>query len=196
MLLNLGEFMAYVAPLGVLSVLLARHAMGYKVAPTMLGIAIALAVSFIPDVSAFFFGYSRQWTHLYPAPQIAIMMVALTTSKEFRVMAVATLAVLAILSGLSGPWSDPEIIVRVAGGLAVAVVLWGKRGLGRTRAAMLIYFGVGALFQLAYVFTLPNFEAFLVAWFGYQVCRFTGIGMMLSHVLQYEGKRRLAVVRI
>lgn len=158
-------------------------------------VALALAVSVVPDVLSYFLGGTWQMMHVYPVVQLSLLIVALSSRKIFRIVAVGGIVVAAVLSAIQGPLDFPEVVISVGGPLFVCLLVWPKSELGRVRTALLVYFGLGSVFLATFPLFFSNLSVFLIVWLGYQACRMAGLGLMVSHVLQRQPERNLSLVR-
>lgn len=107
---------------------------------------------------------------VYPVSQAAIVgAVLLDRSDAIRLALV--LSVVGMVSVLWRGVSGPDVLLRTVAWGAVVGVAWQYRAIGRTRLALLVYFGVGLVAWYVYVFA-PSWWT----WGGYQAVRALGIG--------------------
>ncbi len=185
----------YAVPLLALCV---AHLTGRRFDGAVWIIAWAIFVSFVANVVGFYYrDLTWQMTHYYPALQISLVVVALSSRRAFQVWAVSYVVMLAALSVSQIQPDSPEVVVRVGAATVVCLLADQNLSVGKIQTALLIYFGVGPAFQFLYLFIPATAPEFFLPWFGYQSCAMLAMGFYLFRIVQEpirEGRRDLCLV--
>lgn len=148
-------------------------------------LAGAFAVSWLADTGAL---WLSPWLvgAVYPVSQAAIIGAVLLSRSEAIELTIA-LVLIGILDVYANGITGPDILLRVTAWGAVTGILVPLRQLGRLRAALLVYFGVGLLAWMYYVI-----EPAWLSWSLYQIVRAIGIAMFCWAAMRPQPRLRVS----
>lgn len=151
---------------------------GFKATPWYWGIAAAFSVSWVADSVAYLLIHNDKssWivSYFYPSIQLGIVYVLLL-ERRLAFFVLGGLGLLCISTLSQGPLDSPETSLRVSNGLFVAALAYQRKDLGLIRTSLIVYFGAGAIFQLAFPLLIENIDLFRLDWYAYQGCRMIGL---------------------
>ena len=128
-------------------------------------LASAFTVSWLADTAAHF-GSGAVISLLYPLTQASMVYAVLGNRADARIW-VGMLVIVGIVGLLLGGHLD--LLLRTVAWLGIVGMVW-NRPLGRLRLALLLYFGIGWVFWIAYVWN-PDW----ITWGAYQGNRLLGL---------------------
>jgi hypothetical protein len=147
------------------------------------GVALALALSWFAD-DVLRDGAVNRWlvVSIHAPVQAAVIVWAVTRMETDRALSYAAGAGLAVVlfigawpqDAAGGPNALPLVVAHVSAAVVTLLVTWDHRELGLLRLGLVVYFGIGAAWMLAWPWTWGS-SAFTVAFFGYQATRLLGL---------------------
>ena len=186
-----AEFFHHAAllPLATLVVLWVRK---MKVVGWYWALALAFSVSWFADLAMSMLSKSghNPWivSYIFPSVQLGIMY-GLLLEKRLAIFVLMGLGLLMVTTISQGPTDSPETVLKVSNGLFVSALAYQRPDLGLSRMAIVIYFGLGALFQTLFPWLMAKPDMFLVNWLAYQGCRMTGLTMATLDIIANKRPR-------
>lgn len=170
------------ASLGIvpLAWLIGLRLRGRRVGAEWWWLALAFAVSFAADIVAFFLAPPHRWlvSATYPLSQAAIVGLVFLLRRDAEKLLVALLVV-GTVAVLWLAVTGPDVFFRTVAWGAVVGIVVDRYALGKLRAALLIYFGLGLLAWWAYALR-PGWPS----WGIYQSVRAVGIALFCTACLR------------
>lgn len=151
----------------------------------------AFLVSFVADTLAHWIRPGWVVAAVYPVAQYGLVFAALAPRRLFFPF-LGLVTICAMLAAGAETYAGPSAALRIVGALLVLSLVLPNSDLRLMRTALVIYYGLGAIFWLGIPFLLERPTALVAAWLGYQGCRL--IGLALFTIAGCDDRRAAQVV--